>query len=112
MLFATTLSFGPPLFADAGSTSAVFVAFRYQVEMSTRSVTLSVCPSCSVIGGTRLAFWLLATAAGKVKSLRVPAPVPVPWAKGPITRVEMGAESGGAAMKAAAPLELGVWAFK
>src|SRR3989442_1345926 len=109
MLFATTLSFGPPLFADAGSTSAVFVAFRYQVEMSTRSVTLSVCPSWSVIGGTRLAFWLWSTSDVKVKSLRVPAPVPVPWTKVPITRIEMVAKSGLAAMKAASSLELGLW---
>src|SRR2546428_3503715 len=104
MLFATTLSFGPPLFADAGSTSAVFVAFRYQVEMSTRSVTLSVCPSCSVIGGTRLAFWLSSTSPVEGKWLRRPAPGPAPGTEGPITRVGVGAEAGVAARKAAASL--------
>src|SRR2546429_9877698 len=65
MLFDAMLSFGPPLFAEAGSTSAVFVSFRYQPEMSTRSVTFRLWPSCTVTGGARPPPSLLVTAGGE-----------------------------------------------
>src|SRR2546428_13972035 len=94
MLFATTLSFGPPLFADAGSTSAVFVAFRYQVEMSTRSVTLSVCPSCSVIGGGRVAFRLSSPSRREVEGAGGAAPGAARWAQGSRPRGAGGGQRG------------------
>src|SRR5216110_2762022 len=72
MLFATTLSFAPPLFADAGSTSAVLAPFRYQPERSTRSVTFRLCPAWIVAGegsvasSLELGLWIWNSSAVKV----------------------------------------------
>src|SRR3989442_1329669 len=104
MLFATTLSFGWPLLADAGSTRAVFAPFRNHPEMSARSVTFRLWPSCTVTGGTRTDSSLWLTSEVNVKALRVPA-----WLYVPVTRIEMFAKSGFAAMNAASSLELGLW---
>src|SRR3989442_12804539 len=78
MLFDTMLSFGPPLFAEAGSTSAVFVSFRYQPEMSTRSVTFRLWPSCTVTGGARRHPPAWAAAGGEGEALAGTPPLFVP----------------------------------
>src|SRR2546422_7713977 len=77
MLFDTMLSFGPPLFAEAGSTSAVFVSFRYQPEMSTRSVTFRLWPSCTVTGGARLHSLLLSTSGSEEHTSELQSPPPL-----------------------------------
>src|SRR5438874_2875589 len=104
MLFATILSFGWPLLAVAGLTSAVFAPFRNHVEMSTRNVTFNVPPSCTLTAGTRVDSWLWSTSDTNVKSLRLPA-----WLYVPVTRMEIVAKSGCAAMNAASSLEPGLW---
>src|SRR5213594_922261 len=69
MLFATTLSFGWPLLADAGSTRAVFAPFRNHPEMSARSVTFRLWPSGTVTGGTRTDSSLWLTSEVNAKAL-------------------------------------------
>src|SRR5256885_12324669 len=104
MLFATRLSFGWPLLAEAGSTRAVLAPFRNQPEMSARSVTFRLWPSCTVTGGARLGSLLWVEAGLKVEAPRVAA-----WVVVPRTRIQMVAHPGVAAMDPRASLELGLW---